>query len=143
MMAKSPRRRATSMKQAPERGGATGSSTSISISSGASAVVSAPTKKSAASIQRSPRTDCARSLAAEREHDGRHFGGRIGMREVAADGAAVADLRMRDVRQRLVDERQVARGGGVALEVAIARQRTDAQAFARRSSDPGAAPSAD
>ena len=44
-----------------ERGGAIGSSTSTSISSGASAVVSAPTKKSAASIQRSPRTDWARS----------------------------------------------------------------------------------
>ena len=44
--------------------------------------------------------------AAEREHDRRHFGSRIGMREIAADGAAIADLRMRDDRQRFGDERQ-------------------------------------
>ena len=60
------------------------------------------------------------------------------MREVAADGAAIADLRMRDVRQRLVDERQVARGGGVALQAAIAGQRADAQASRAIRRDPGA-----
>ena len=102
----------------------------MSISSGSSAVVSAPTKKSA-------RLDPALAVhrlraqaAAEREHDGRHFRSRIGMREIAADGAAVADLRMRDVRQRFVDQRQFALRHRIALEAAVARQRADAQAVA-------------
>ena len=74
-----------------------------------SAVVSAPTKKSRASIQRSPRTDwaCSRPPSASTIAGISDAG--IGMREIAADGAAVADLRMRDVRQRLGDERQFGR----------------------------------
>ena len=127
MMAKSPRRRAISIKQEPERGGAIGSSTSTSISSGASAVVSAPTKKSRGLDPALAAHRLGAQPAAEREHDRRHFRSRIGMRKIAADGAAIADLRMRDVRQRLGNERQVGCGRRIALEAAIARQRADAQ----------------
>ena len=100
-MAKSPRRRETSMKQEPERGCAIGNSTSTSISSASNAVVSAPTKKSDASIQRSPSDRLRAQSAAERDRDRRHFRGRVGMREISADGSAIADLRVRDMRQAL------------------------------------------
>src|ERR1700683_511391 len=49
------------------------------------------------------------------------------MGQVAADGAAIADLRMRNMRQRLVHERQVARCGRIALKLPIPGQRTDPQ----------------
>ena len=39
------------------------------------------------------------------DRDRRQFGGRIGMRQVAADGAAIADLRMGDMRQRVGEQR--------------------------------------
>ena len=52
------------------------------------------------------------------------------MRKIAADGAAIADLRMRDDRQRFGDERQFDLRHRIALEAAIARQRADAQAIA-------------
>ena len=42
----------------------------------------------------------------ERKHDRRELGRGIGMREVAAECAAVADLRMGDVRHRLEEERR-------------------------------------
>ena len=48
------------------------------------------------------------------------------MGEIAADGAAIADLRVRDVRQSLVDQRQVPRDRRIALEDAVAGQRADA-----------------
>ena len=60
------------------------------------------------------------------------------MRQVATDGSAIADLRVRDMRQRLVDERQVARRGGVALEAPIAGERTDTQASCAVLLHPGA-----
>jgi len=48
------------------------------------------------------------------------------------------DLRVRDVRQRLVEERQVARGQGIALEAPITRQRADAHALPAAFLDAGA-----
>ena len=63
-MAKSPRRRAISMKHEPVRGLAAGNSTSTSISSGWRSVVSAPTKKSDASIHRSPAVPTERASRA-------------------------------------------------------------------------------
>ena len=37
--------------------------------------------------------------AVKRQDDGRHFRRWVAVRKVAADGAAIADLRMRDMRQ--------------------------------------------
>ena len=68
--------------------------------------------------------------ATECEHDRRHFGSRVGMRKIAANGAAIADLRMRNDRQRFGDERQFGLRHRIALEAAIARERADAQAVA-------------
>ncbi len=53
-MAKSPRRRANSWKPQRRRAGQAGSRTSVMISSGVSAVISGPWKKSAAWITRAP-----------------------------------------------------------------------------------------
>ena len=64
--------------------------------------------------------------AGQREHDRGHFRSRIGMRQVAPNRAAVAYLRVRDMRQGLVDERQAACGRRMALKVPISRQRSDA-----------------
>ena len=71
--------------------------------------------------------------AGQRQHDGRHFGRRIGMREIAADGAAIADLRMRDMRQRLVRRAAGLRAwSGSRSRLAVAGQRTDRGPFAGR-----------
>ena len=48
------------------------------------------------------------------------------MGEITADGAAIADLRVRDVGQSLMDQRQVPDNRRIALEDAVAGQRTDA-----------------
>ena len=95
---------------------------------GSRAVLSAPMKKSDAAIQRSPCFDCARNWPASARNNRRHFGCRIGMREIAADGPAIADLRVRDMGQSFVDEWQVSRCRGIALEIPVARQRSDAHA---------------
>ena len=54
-----------------------------------------PEEESAAAIVRSPLRAGDRDLGVAGERDARHFGRRIGMREAAADGAAIADLVMR------------------------------------------------
>ena len=97
-MAKSPRRSANSSKPQRRSAGHAGRRISMMISSGASAVVSAP--------ERNPRPDYARTglarhrdLRVARDRDAGHLGRRIGMRDAAADGAAVADLIMRHVRR--------------------------------------------
>ena len=121
-MAKSPRRRATSMKQAPERGGAAGNSTSISISSGSSAVVSAPTKKSARgdpSLALAPTARAAGRRArarwpAFRRPDRRARGCRRWCRGCGfADGRYAAALRAIERQMRAVP-RDRARGRGSA-----------------------------
>jgi len=50
----------------------------------------------------------------------------IGERAAAAEGAAVADRRVGDVRHRCRDERQVPRDVGGALELRVPRERADA-----------------
>ena len=46
-------------------------------------------------------------LAIERDKAGRQLGGRISEGDRAPDGAAVADCRMADIRQRRGDQRRV------------------------------------
>ena len=60
-----------------------------------------PVKNSSAAIRRSPPRPADHDGRAQRQHAGRQFGSRIGMREAAADGAAVADRGMGDMRHRL------------------------------------------
>ena len=69
---------------------------SVRISSGASAVLKMPVKNCSIGIVRSPSGPSPIDLGAEREHRGRMIVGRIGVREVAADGRAVAHQRIRD-----------------------------------------------
>jgi len=49
------------------------------------------------------------------------------MREVAADGPAVADLRVGDMGQGFMDQGQVPCRSGITLELAVSRERSDAQ----------------
>ena len=65
----------------------------------------------------------------QRHRDGRQFRCRIGMRKIAADGAAVADLRMRDMRQSLADQGKQSGKGRVALQRLVARQRPNSRAL--------------
>src|SRR5260221_6032815 len=54
------------------------------------------------------------------------------MRQISADGAAVTDLRMGDMRQCFADQRKRQRKSRVALQRAVARQRAKAaRAFGR------------
>ena len=55
------------------------------------------------------------------------FGGRIGVREAAADGAAVACLPMPDMPERLAHQRAMFGDVGGEFEVALARHGADAQ----------------
>ena len=63
--------------------------------------------------------------------DAGHLGRRIGMREAAADGAAVADLVVRDMLDRGAEQRVRALQPLVVLDVAPARTRTQAHAVFR------------
>ena len=67
------------------------------ISSGFSAVINGPSKKSAASMTRGPDFADDSDLRVAGDRNARHFGGGIGVRDTAAGGAAVADLIMRDM----------------------------------------------
>ena len=130
MMAKSPRRRDISRKQAPES-----AARDRQLDFGQHLIrLERGGQRADKEIARLDPAFASHRLgvqtAAEREHDRRHFGSRIGMRKIAADGAAIADLRMRDDRQRFGDERQFDLRHRIALEAAIARQRADAQAIA-------------
>jgi len=62
---------------------------------------------------------------AQRHGDRRQLRGRIGVRQISSDGAAVSDLRMRDVRQRFADQRKRQRKRCVALQGPVARQRAN------------------
>ena len=72
-----------------------GNATAVMISSGSSAVVNMPWKKSSAAIARRSVLDGG----AEGQHRGRIVRGRIVVRQAAADGAAVAHLRRRRCRR--------------------------------------------
>ena len=67
-------------------------------------------------------------------HDGiiggahrRQFGGRIGMGETAADGAAIARLAMADMAQRLGQQWAMPRDFGRQFEIALPHHGADAQ----------------
>ena len=55
------------------------------------------------------------------------FGGRIGMREAAADRAAIAGLAMADMTERLGHQRAMFGDVGRDFEIALARHGADAQ----------------
>ncbi len=99
--------------------------TAVSISSGASAVSNRPLKKSAALTVRCPRRAGNVDLAIERHQAGWKLGGRVGERDRAADGAAVADCGMADMRHGRGDQRRMTRDLGRALGLGMANQRPD------------------
>ena len=71
--------------------------------------------------------------SAKREHAGRQFGGWVGMRKAAPDGAAVADRRMRDMGDRIRQQRSMGCYFRRFQEIDVARQRTDGEdAFLHR-----------
>ena len=72
---------------------------------------------------------CRLGIEQHRHH--RQFGGGIGMRETAADGAAVADGEMRHMRHGVGKDRQVPGNQRRGLELKMPRQSTDADARRR------------
>ncbi len=90
------------------RAGGCGAARRISVrsSSDSSAVERKPWKNSAAGIDPlAPRLARGDELGVERERDRRQLGRRIGVRDAAADRAAVPDRRVRDQRKRLREQR--------------------------------------
>ncbi len=69
-------------------------------------------------------------LGIEQQRHHRQFGGRIGMRETAADGAAVADGEMRHMRHGMGKDRQMPGNQRRSLELKMPRQSTDADGAA-------------
>ena len=80
--------------------GSFGSTISVTISSSARSTVSASRKKSRAATVRVPAAEAIVQLGIEQQRHHRQLGGRVGMRQAAADRAAVADREMRDVPHR-------------------------------------------
>ena len=131
--AKSPRRRANSRKPKRRCRGHAGKRISVMISSGFSAVVNGPRKKSLASMTRSPALPTNGDLGLAGDGDARQFGGRIGMRQTAADRAAIADLIMRDMLDGLHQERMGDRKLRMFENVAPAHHGAERNGVARRS----------
>src|SRR6267378_1933114 len=84
------------------------------------------------------RLDMTFSLFAEKDEGGIQcqsaggvFGGRVGEREAAAQRAAVADRRVRDVRRRLGKERRMSLYVWRFFDLRVSDERADAQAFRR------------
>ena len=75
------------------------------ISSERSAVVNGPRKNSPAGIVRSPSGPSDGQLGVHGQDDGGQLGSRVGVRDAAAHGAAVADRRVRDVPEGLGQQR--------------------------------------
>src|SRR3989449_9732301 len=68
----------------------------------------------------------------ERDCAGRILGGRVGEREAAAQRAAVADRRVRDVRRRLGKERGMSLYFRRSFDLRVRNERADPQAFRER-----------
>ncbi len=64
----------------------------------------------------------------QRKHHGRQLGSRIGMRQAAADRAAIADGRMRDVRHRLGNQRNAAGNQAASFDRALTGHAANRQA---------------
>ena len=124
--AKSPPRRATSSKPQPVPGGSFGNAISVTSSSAARSTVSAPRKKSRAGDRAPPRSRRDVELGVEQQRHHRQLGGGIGMRQAAADGAAVADREMRDVRHGVAEHRQVRGDHRRGLDPMMPGERADA-----------------
>ena len=118
----------TSRTPSPVPRAAAGTTTADRISSSASAVVMMPVKKPSAAIDAlALRADRDESRV-ERDEHGRQIGRRIGVRDVAADRAAVPDGRIADDRRRLGERgRRRAQIGGRG-QLRMRRQRADADA---------------
>ena len=106
-------------------GVAAGTRIAVRTSPAPSAVSNRPLKKSSA-VNRAPAAGSGDlHLAAERQQAGGQFGRRIGERDRAADGAAVADRRMPDMRQRLRDQRRMPRHDRRGERRRVPHQRAD------------------
>ena len=123
--AKSPCRLDTSWNAKPLRFGRGGIRISVNSSPGWTAVENNPTKNSSAGTSRGPDWTAHHQARLQRQHDRRQLGGRIGVRKAAADGAAIANRRMRDVRHRFSDERHALGHEPAALNGALACHATD------------------
>jgi hypothetical protein len=66
-------------------------------------------------------------FAVQRRHSCRQLGGRIGVREAPAEGAAVSNRHVADLRGRLGKQRASPRDERVALYAAVADERSDRQ----------------
>ena len=91
------------------------------------AVISGPVKNSAAATLARAVDRAQHHGRAEHLRHERQLRRRIGMREAAADGAAVAGLRVADPGERLPQERHLLRERVVALDHALPRARAGAR----------------
>ena len=82
-------------------------------------------KNSAAGIVRSPSRSARDELGVEREQDRGEVGGRVAVRDRAADRAAVAHLWVADERGGLSDQRAVLREHRIADELRVPGERAD------------------
>ena len=98
----------------------------VRISPAASAVSNRPVKKSSALTRARALVSAGDlKLAAERDNTCGQFGGRVGKGDRTADGAAIANCRMRDVRQCRRNQGRIPRDVGTALGVRVAHQCAD------------------
>ena len=104
--AKSPWRRASSSTAKPHRPSHTGKPTPTSSSSSARSVLQVPWKNSDAGIVRRPARRLRLELGVEGQRHRRVLGGRVGVGDRAADGAAVADLEVADERRGPGEQRR-------------------------------------
>ncbi len=88
-------------------------------------------KNSLAGMLRVPLHALRHEGCIEREHDGRQFRRRIGVREAPADRASRADGRVRDERHGGRNERDIARDHIAAFEHAVTGHPADPHAVVR------------
>ena len=102
-----------------------GTRTSVMISSGASAVSRKPWKKSSAAITRSPPLPRTTMLPRRASTHRGQVGRRVAVRERAAEGAAVTDLRIADLAAAARQDRHVLAHQRVVLDVVVAGEAAD------------------
>ena len=127
-MAKSPWRRLISWYDQPAFCGQAGRRISTSSSSGSIAVVRKLWKNWSGFEDALAAGAAHDQVGVERGGNGGQLGGRVGVGQAAADGAAIADLRMADQRQGLGEQRVALLHQGRALGRALANHRPDGQA---------------
>ena len=102
-----------------------GTRISVSISCGRSVVSNGPVKNSVAGIVRSPSGPARDELGVEREENRAEVARGVGVRDRAADRAAMAHLGVADVRGDLWDHGAVPGEHGVAHELGVPGERAD------------------